>query len=64
MEKVKKRAGFDEANRFGIGQNVKSNFGWHAANEEFIFGGPGIVHGSFGIVLWRADFLPASMGAM
>lgn len=46
VEEVKERAGLDEANGFGIGKKVESDFGRDAAVEEFVFGGPGFVHGA------------------
>ena len=46
VEEMKERAGLDEANGFGIGKKVESDFGRDAAVEEFVFGGPGFVHGA------------------
>jgi len=46
VEEMKERAGFDEANGFGVGQNVESDFGGDAAVEEFVLGGPGFAHGA------------------
>jgi len=33
VEKMEERTGFDQANGFGVGENVKSNFGRDAAIE-------------------------------
>ena len=47
VEEMQERASFDEANGFGIGEKVESDFGRHPAVEEFIFCGPRFVHGAF-----------------
>jgi len=46
VEKMEERAGFDEANGFGVGEKIESDFGRDAAGEESVFGGPGVVHGA------------------
>ena len=46
MEEVEKRAGFDEANGFGVGQKIERDLQRNAAIEELIFGVPGVVHGA------------------
>ena len=46
VEEVEERAGFDEADGLGVGENVESDFGGDAAVEELIFCGPGFVHGA------------------
>src|SRR5205823_7039772 len=47
VEQVEERAGFVEADGFGVGKNVKSDFERDAAIEKLIFGGPGVLHGAF-----------------
>ena len=46
VEEVEERAGFDEANGFGVGQKIERDFVGDAAIEELIFGVPGVVHGA------------------
>ena len=46
VEEMEERAGFDEANGFGIGEQVEGDFGRDATVEEFVFCGPGFVHGT------------------
>src|SRR5690348_2084444 len=46
VEEMEKRAGFDEADGFGVGEEIKSDFGGDAAVEEFVFGGPSVAHGA------------------
>ena len=46
VEEMEEGAGFDEANGFGVGENVESDFCGDAAVEKFIFGGPGFLHGA------------------
>src|SRR5512137_2756135 len=41
VEKMKERTRFDEANRFGVGEEIESDFEGNAAIEELILGGPG-----------------------
>ena len=47
VEKVKERAGFDESNRFRIGQKIERKFRRNAAIEQLVFRGPGLVHRAF-----------------
>src|ERR1700723_4457910 len=47
MEKVEERAGFDEANRFRIGQKIEGKPCWNAAIEKLVFRGPGFGHRAF-----------------
>ena len=47
MEKVEERAGFDEANRFRIGQKIERKLCWNAAIEQFVFCVPRLVHRAF-----------------
>jgi hypothetical protein len=47
MEKMEERAGFDEANRLCVGEKIESDFRRNAAVEEFVLGGPSVVHGAF-----------------
>src|SRR5690242_15168792 len=47
VEKMEERAGFVEADRFGVRENIKRDFERYAAIEKLIFGGPGVVHGAF-----------------
>ena len=46
VEKMEEGAGLDEADGFGVGEKVKSDFGGDTFIEEFIFGGPGVLHGA------------------
>src|SRR5438874_6320054 len=56
MEKMEKRARFDETNRFGIGQKIERDFLRDAAIEELVFGIPGVLHGAV------VDFFGARIG--
>ena len=44
VKQVKERASFDEADAFGVGQNIEGDFGRNTAIEQFVFGGPRILH--------------------
>ena len=46
VEEMKKGAGFDEANGFGVGQEIERDFLRDSAIEKLIFRVPGIVHGA------------------
>src|SRR5437762_8663023 len=46
VEQMEQRAGFVQANGFGVGENVKSDFERHAAIEKLIFSQPRIMHGA------------------
>src|SRR6266852_9794155 len=46
VEEMEERARFDEADGFGVGENVESDFRGYAAVEEKTLGGPGIAHGA------------------
>src|SRR5215813_7973149 len=46
VEKMEQRARFDQANRFGVGQEIEGDFRRDAPVEKLIFCGPGIVHGA------------------
>src|SRR5208337_707634 len=46
VEQVEERAGFDETNRLGVGEEIKSDFGGNAAVQQLVFGGPSVVHGA------------------
>lgn len=46
VEEMEERAGFDEANGFGVGEQVERNFERDAAIEELVFGVPGVLHGA------------------
>jgi hypothetical protein len=46
VEEMKERAGFDEADGFGVREKIERDFGLDAGIDEFIFGGPGVLHGS------------------
>jgi len=47
VEEMEERTGFNEADRFGVGKKVESDFGRDAAVEEFVFRGPSFAHGAF-----------------
>ncbi len=53
VKEMKERAGLNKANGFGVGKNVKSDLRGNAAVEQFILGGPGIMHSAI------VDFLRA-----
>ena len=53
VEEMEERAGFDQPNGFGVGQNIERDLGGNAAVEEFVLGSPGIAHGAV------VDFLGA-----
>src|SRR5260370_26384580 len=44
VEEVEERAGFDEANGFGVGENVESDFSGDAAIEDLILSAPSFGH--------------------
>lgn len=46
VEEMEERAGFDEADGFGVGEKIESDFERDAAIKEIVFGGPGVVHGA------------------
>ncbi len=46
VEEMEERAGFDETDGFGVGENVESNFRGDAAVKELVLGGPGFAHGA------------------
>ncbi len=46
VEKMEERTGFVEADGFGVGKNVESDFERDTAVEERVFGAPGVVHGA------------------
>src|SRR6202171_1704309 len=46
VEEMEEGTGFDEANGFGVGENVESNFGWDATVEELVLSNPGFTHGA------------------
>ena len=46
MEKMEKRAGLNQTDRFCIGEQIKSDFRGHPAIEKLILGGPRIAHGA------------------
>src|SRR5947209_9321540 len=43
---MEERAGFVEADGFGVGKKIESAFRRNAAVEELILGGPGVEHGA------------------
>src|SRR5277367_3028731 len=47
VEKMEKGTGLDQPDGLRVGENVERDFGGDAAIEEFIFGGPRVVHGAF-----------------
>ena len=53
VEEMQERAGFDQADGFGVGKQIESDLRRHAAIEKLILGGPGILHGAI------VDFLGA-----
>src|ERR1700730_10858196 len=55
VEEVQKGTGFDEADGFGVRENIEGDFGGDAAVEKLIFCGPGVTHGA------DVDFLFASV---
>ena len=46
VEEMEERAGFDEADGFGVREKVESDFRRDAAIEELVFGLPGVLHGA------------------
>ena len=56
VEEMEEGAGFDEADGFGVGEEIESDFERDAAIEEVVFGGPGVVHGALVEFAWRGDF--------
>ncbi len=46
VEEVEERAGLDEANGFGVGEKVEGDFRRDTGVDEFVFGGPGVLHGA------------------
>ena len=46
VEEMKERAGFIEADGFGVGEKIKGDLWGDAEIEELIFRGPGVVHGA------------------
>jgi len=46
VEEMQERAGFDEADGFGVGENVEGDLRGDAAVEELIFRSPGFLHGA------------------
>src|SRR5260370_21688646 len=44
VEEMEEGAGFDEANGFGVGENVESDFGGEPAVQECVPGGSGFAH--------------------
>jgi len=46
VEEVEEGAGLDQADGFGVGEEIESDFWGDAAVEEVVFGGPGVVHGA------------------
>jgi len=46
VEKMEEGAGLDEANGFRVGEEIESDFGLDAGVDEFVFGGPGVLHGA------------------
>src|SRR5580704_16832293 len=56
VEEMEEGAGFVEADGFGVGEKIESDFGRDAAVEELVFCGPGVVHGAV------VDFFGARVG--
>src|SRR5215831_2292808 len=46
VQEMKKRSGFDQADRFCVGKKVKRDFQGHAAVEKFVLGRPSVAHGA------------------
>ena len=46
VEEMEQGAGFDEADGFGVREEIEGGFEWDAAIEELVFGGRGVVHGA------------------
>ena len=46
VKEMEEGAGFDEADGFGVGEEVESDFRGDSFVEEFIFGGPSVLHGA------------------
>ena len=46
VEQMEERAGFREANGFGVGEKVESNFRGNTAVKELILCGPSVFHGA------------------
>ena len=46
VEEMEKGTGLDEANGFGVGEEIEGDFGRNSTVEEFVFCGPGFVHGA------------------
>jgi len=44
VEEVEEGAGLDETDGFGVGEEIESDFWLDACIDEFIFGGPGVLH--------------------
>src|SRR6202008_1103092 len=47
MKKMQERTSLDEANGFGVWQQIKSDFRRYAKIEELVLRRPGITHGAF-----------------
>ena len=61
---MEERAGFDEANRFGVGQKIERDFARDAAIEKFVFCRPGVLHGAVVEFFGARDFARVSAGVM
>jgi hypothetical protein len=61
VEEMEEGAGLDEANGFGVGEKIKGDFGGDAFVQEFIFGGPGVLHGAV-VEFFGAEILGEESG--
>lgn len=46
VEKMEQGAGLDQADGFGVGENVECDFRRGTTVEQFVFGAPGFLHGA------------------
>ena len=63
VEEMEEGAGLDEADGFGVGEKIERDFGGDAAIEEFILGGPSVLHGAV-VEFFGAGILVRRAGAM
>src|SRR5207249_8489321 len=56
VDEMEERAGFVEADGFGVRKKIEGDFGRDAAIKKLVFCGPGVVYGAV------VDFLGAEIG--